>query len=227
LAEQWLARLGRRAGALDQEEGFEALREMTVAASALVGTGALDRAIAERVVVRLRDDLVALGVVDPDTIAPEPFGDAAPVGPADWGEPSIVPPPRLVRVIPLVRELGPIDGGAAVTLISLEIWNDHLRVRYPMTGRRLRDKRERERWTATLRDDAGTVYVRGGGSGGGDRDTWHEETEFTPVPPPEATMMYFVARRLGPPVDESRRDLPWTGHGAPGEEIVSIEVPLT
>lgn len=227
LAEQRLNRLGRSAGSLDQEQGSEMLQELSAAASALVATGALDRAVAERVVIRSRNALVEMGIVVPDTIAPEPFGDAPPAGPADWGAPSRVPPPRLVRVIPLARELGQIDGGAAVTLISVEIWNDHLLFRYSMTARRHRSSRERERWTATIRDDAGTIYVRGGGQGGGDRDTWHEETEFMPTPPLEATTLYFVARKIGPPVDEPSDDLPWSGYGPLGEELVSIDIPLS
>jgi hypothetical protein len=226
LVDERVADFARREEAADQEGGYDALRELSVAAMSLVSTGALDRRFAEEAVGQMRASLVSLGVVTPDTIAPAPFGDAPPVGPADWGSPSAVSPPHLLRVLPVAKDLGPLDGGAAVTLISLEVWSDHLRLRYAMTARRNLDARRPERWACTLGDDAGTVYLRGGGQGGGGSDVWYEETEFRPVPPPEATKVIFTARRLGSPRDEPRSDLPWTGEGPLGEEIVSVEIPL-
>jgi hypothetical protein len=207
----------------DQHEGWEILREISIAAIALVSVGAMERRVAEELVQGTRSALVERGAVTPDMIAPEPFGDAAPVGPASWGA-EAAPVTRLIRVIPILGELGDIDGAAQVTLISADVWTNHLVIRYAMAAPR--DRRRRPRWMCTIDDDVGTVYMEAGGSGGGGDGWWQEERRFEPAPPPKARQLSFVVRRIGEPRDEPRSDLPWTGSGPLGEEILRFEIRL-
>lgn len=163
----------------------------------------LKRQVVEEVHVSARAELI-LEAAGPGVEISEP--------PPEWG--AILeehPVPRLIRVIPLVRDLGMTPAGFGLALISLEIWTDGMELRYlqPAPPARrdlreaLRDRGDRplrdfesllEGWGWEAWDDAGTLYEPRGG-GGGDRDgVWVAVRRFRPTPPPEARHVTFVAR---------------------------------
>jgi len=116
---------------------------------------------------------------------PESAGDAVEslggtAAPADPGEPK-EPAPRLIRVVPLARDMVLWD--APATLVSVEVWTTvtRLHLAYPGSGPRHREILRRWRpWRAY--DDTGGQY-RGGGGGAYDSDGLLLETRiFEPGP---------------------------------------------
>lgn len=227
LIEERLRSVARMGPGSKQELGSTYLREIDLVATALVSVGALERDKAERILDGFRDTLIEKGVIHPRTVLMGTFGDEAPVGPGVWGEslePS--PSPRLVRVVPVVRELGPVAEGPSVTLISAEIWSDHLALRFAMTRTSQNEPVGNPAWTWTIEDDTGTVYERSGGGGSGQDWLWREEHRFRPAPPSDATRLILVARRVGPPRDPSPPRTMWGNMGALGEELFTLEITL-
>lgn len=218
--------LARTGGASQQERGTTYIREVDLVASALVSVGALERAKAERILQELRDTLLEREIIDPSTILVGAFGDDVPVGPAAWGESLAPTSPRLVRVVPIVRDLGQVVGGPSVSLISIEIWSDHFALRFAITRPPIDEAAREPEWTWRIEDDSGTVYERVGGGGSGEDRLWRGELRFRPAPPSDATKLVLVARRVGSPRSPSPPGSAWRDAGPVGEELFSVEVPL-
>ena len=108
-------------------------------------------------------------------------GDPAPVHAG--GSPRIEI--RLLRVVPVARQFS--DG---TWVVSVEVWQHGITLRWATSERpaRLRFGGMPDGWH--ISDDAGTDYMRVGGSAsGGPHHGFHGDVEFEPAPPPEATSL--------------------------------------
>jgi hypothetical protein len=208
--------------AAETEERLLLLQGAQAAAEALVSVGALDEHVAETVLAEFRERL------DPDEeegifVGPRgPLGTTEELGPFEWGDLSRFPPaPTLLRVIPVVQQ-GTIDD-MRVTVISVDIWSDHMTLRSVATGDT--DEMRSILWTWRVRDDQGGVYSRGGGQSGGSGRSYVIDCDFHPAPGPEVRSLVLSARRIRP-IEDVRPDrmVPVTGIAA--ETLLSFEVPL-
>lgn len=122
------------------------------------------------------------------------------------GEWELPESPTLVRVIPLARDLGLVDGMRSV-VTSLEIWRDSFVVhRLTIPPPDLSDPGKDPLWD--VEDDVGTVYRAKGMNGGGDQTVFRETRRWSPAPPVRASML-----RLGVP-----------GTGAAGRALVEVSL---
>lgn len=204
------------------EESVLLLERAHAAAEALVSVGALDEYVAETVLAEFRDRL------DPREdqgvfVGPRgPLGTTEELGPFEWGDLSRFPPaPTLLRVIPVVEE-GAIDD-MRITVISIDIWSDHITVRSVATADN--DSLGSILWTWRVRDDQGGVYSSAGGQSGGNGRTYIIDSDFRPAPEPQARTLILSARRIRP-IENVRPDrmVPVTGVAA--ETLLRFEVPL-
>ena len=210
----------------DLEEAGFLLRELHIAAEALVSVGSLSEQKAEDILAEFRDRLDTDdhdGVfVGPRT----PLGTVEEVGPYGWGDPFFRPtavPPSLLRVIP-VAEMGVIDS-FRITVISLELWSEHITLRTMVTAETDPPLRA-FLWTWTVQDDQGGLYRRGGGQSGGSGFNYVSELDFHPAVDPAATALILRARRIRPieAVDPARMT---SVSGIPAEELLRFEVALS
>jgi len=154
--------------------------EIRGVALGLVAASALGRQEMEEILAGLDRSLEALGRFRTDRVTardtdrvtasvtarvagPQPPDAGAPADPGGSGRPAS----RLLRVVPLVRDMDLL--GARATLVSLEVWSTSTRLHlaYPSPGLPAHELLLRWRpWHA--HDDAGVRYR---GSGGGSHDS--------------------------------------------------------
>jgi Clp amino terminal domain, pathogenicity island component len=100
-------------------------------------------------------------------------------------------PVRLVRVVPIAREVE-ISEGRRLALLSLEVWSEWVDLRVSLSSSEEEPRPPQgtagyDAWT--LADDLGTEYRRLGTSFGGDDLFQVHESTFAPSPPPEASTL--------------------------------------
>lgn len=197
--------------------GFR-LQEIEAAGRALVAAGAIsterlggllgdlrqlliDRGIIREFHVSMESDLgVAVGERDPDAPPPD-----------EWTQALDRVRPELMRVISVARDLGPVNDGNRVLLMSVEAWSDRFGLRYASTEGSSRDHRGFPRvgslrWEAS--DDVGTPYRHGGGGGGGGRPWFIFTADFFPAIPPEAEELTLTAKAFASDEDVFSTTIP-------------------
>lgn len=176
------------------------LQEIHGAAWALVGAGALPAERAASLLRELHRLVVDRGLVEEVHVsiqAEAVVGELLRVGTAESPpELSTIldrpPPPRLVRVLPVVQDVGLIDD-EVLTLGSIEIWTVAICVSYSLPSRHLERSNMRSamvHWEAW--DDVGTHY-RGGGGGGSGGEVFRGHTWMTPAPSDDAQILTVVS----------------------------------
>src|SRR6266536_239411 len=157
-----------------------------VAAQVLTGLGA-DTRVRQVVTGLLAARVEQAGAGErAETRAPFTYGLGYP-----RGRPSGVP--RLLRVVPIAREVDVGDGQQLVVL-SLEIWSDWLDLRLALVSSRAAEAAQAQRLPAgygqwTLSDDLDTAYRALGTASGGSELFNVAQASFTPSPPPEASTL--------------------------------------
>jgi hypothetical protein len=207
LAETWLQERGR---ASEHEQEFLSglrLQEIEAAGRALVAAGAISAERLGALLGDLRRLLIDRGIIEELSVS---MGSSMEIVaakrdpgtpiPKEWTRALDQTPPELVRVVPIERDLGPVNDGNHLLLISLEVWTDRFGLRYASAQDSPRDRREFPRvgsllWDAT--DDLGTPYRHGGGGGGGGRPWFLYTADFFPAIPAEAKELSLVAKPFG------------------------------
>jgi hypothetical protein len=163
---------------------------------------------------RVRDGVVELVShrAPTEAVTPEAQSRArAPftVGPAyPHGRP--VPTPKLVRVIPIAREVE-VGDGSRLVLLSLEIWSRWLDLRLAAIkpeGKRAPGEvivPEVSYGAWTLSDDRGTAYENVGASVSADSQMHVYQVSFSPSPPSEAMQLTLTLAADGE--DEGREEI--------------------
>ena len=128
---------------------------------------------------------------------------APPLGARHARERSPVPP-RLLRVVPIAREVE-ISEGRRLILVSLDIWSEWADLRVSLSSSA--DERRAALGTArydawSMTDDLGTEYQCLGTSIGGDDLFQEHQATFTPSPSPEATTLTLTL-----PAPEGRHEI--------------------
>lgn len=181
-------------------------QEVQGAANALVASKILSPQGARELRAELHQLLIDRGFIQEVRISTEARTElvAERVGPPpeEWSlalQPS--PVPELERVLPVVRDLGELPSGERLVLVSLELWSDHLTLRWAVRSR-AEERWERGRyrrlfpgpgeWEAW--DDAGTTYRPAGGGGSGGEHWVSLRHAFHPAPPPEAYEITFLLK---------------------------------
>jgi hypothetical protein len=216
------------------------LAEVKAAAAALVATGALteDLAIGE-IVDGFSNDLERRGLIERWTVhSLSSFGgltgrvrEIGTIRGAQSAQPIPLrrPDPKIVAVLPLVNDIGSVEG-QRVSLISLELWSESLRLRSATTRPEIRPSSDpaSHRWTEPcgweIEDDVGTAYMEMGHSGHGGGRLYISETTFQPAPPESARSLTLIARRAME--DEDAPTPRRFGHSELGEELARIPVVL-
>jgi ATP-dependent Clp protease ATP-binding subunit ClpC len=117
---------------------------------------------------------------------------------------SSLVPPRLLRVVPIAREVE-VSEWRRLVLLSLEIWTDWFDLRSSVASAEGEERAPLgtaayDAWT--LSDDLGTDYQRLGCSVTGDDLFQVYQATFAPSPPPEATTLTLTL-----PAPEGRHDI--------------------
>ena len=98
-----------------------------------------------------------------------------------------------MAVLPLVRDLGDVDG-RRMHAIAVEVWSDFVVVRWSVQrgfGPGDSDLAARG-WS--LGDDVGTAYVSHSTGGAGNDDLMRYEADWRPAPPPDARQLELAYR---------------------------------
>jgi hypothetical protein len=217
LTESWLQEIGQAPEKTRELVSGLRLQEIEAAGRALVAAGAISNDRLGLLLRELRQFLLDRGIIrevhasmeaDLGLVVAERDPNAPP--PKEWAQALDGAHPELRRVIPVAQDLGPVNDGNRVLIISIEAWSDRFALRYASSEGSSRDHRGFPRvgsllWDAS--DDVGTPYRQGGGGGGGGRPWFIFTADFFPGIPAEAKELTLVAKPFASDQELSRMSI--------------------